>query len=62
VVQAFKILTSDKQVKAILVNIFGASALFFATPAPRGCLPQNHHEVPASPRFFMLLLATPLLF
>jgi succinyl-CoA synthetase beta subunit len=24
VVQAFKILTSDKQVKAILVNIFGA--------------------------------------
>jgi succinyl-CoA synthetase beta subunit len=24
VVEAFKILTSDKQVKAILVNIFGA--------------------------------------
>lgn len=37
VVHAFKILTSDKQVKAILVNIFGASALAFATPAPRGC-------------------------
>ena len=36
VVQAFKILTSDKQVKAILVNIFGARPHPVALP---GCPP-----------------------
>ena len=33
VVEAFKILTSDKQVKAILVNIFGGALVFlFLSP------------------------------
>jgi hypothetical protein len=42
VVQAFKILTSDKQVKAILVNIFGEP------PSPRPTPPFHHHPLPRS--------------
>lgn len=38
VVQAFKILTSDKQVKAILVNIFGAFELTTMPPCPHHCI------------------------